>query len=145
MSAPSASLGPARSVSRILVVDDDAAIRRLTRRILEGHGYHVLTSSDGAGALVAAGLAMTQPASAIHLVLTDIDMPGMDGHVLGRRLVLRWPALPVVYMSGRTHELTGGHFIAKPFSPRDLLPTLALVLRLASGRPTTRKPKEEAP
>jgi CheY-like chemotaxis protein len=120
-------------------VDDDEAIRQLTRRILEGHGYHVLISSDGAAALGAARLAMMQPGSTIHLVLTDIDMPGMDGYALGRQVALAWPALPVVYMSGTTHGLAGRaplgsweHFIAKPFSAGELLPKLHLVLRLAA-------------
>ena len=140
MTAPAASLAAPPSVSRILVVDDDEAIRQLARRILEGHGYHVLTSADGAAALGVARLAMMHPGSTIHLVLTDIDMPGMDGYALGRRLALTWPALPVVYMSGTTYGLVGRappglweHFIAKPFSAGDLLPKVTLVLRLAAG------------
>jgi CheY-like chemotaxis protein len=127
-------------MSRILIVDDDEAIRRLSRRILEGDGYHVLTAANGPAALAAVGLAMLEPGSAIHLVLTDVDMPRMDGYTLGRRLALRWPALPVVYMSGTTHGLAGRaslspweHFIAKPFSAGDLLPKVDLALRLAAG------------
>ncbi len=139
MVAPAAEVAPLSSVSRILVVDDDEMIRRLIRRILENHHYEVVTSCDGAAALEVTRLAMMQPGSTIDLVLTDIDMPGMDGYALGRRLALTWPALPVVYMSGTSQWLAGrvlpgswDHFIAKPFSASDLLPKLHVVLRLAA-------------
>jgi two-component system, cell cycle response regulator CpdR len=78
---------------------------------------------------------MSQPASAVHLVLTDIDMPGSDGYTLGRQLALTWPALPVIYMSGTTHGLARRarlvpteHFIEKPFSASDLLRKIDLLL-----------------
>jgi two-component system cell cycle response regulator CpdR len=132
MTAPAA----AKSATRILVVDDDETIRRLVRRLLEGHGFDVLTSGDGAAALAATRVAMTAPGKPIDVVLTDIDMPGMNGYELGRRLALTWPALPVVYMSGTRRGLAGGvpletwdHFIAKPFSASSLLPKLHFVLR----------------
>jgi CheY-like chemotaxis protein len=142
LTAPAASLAPQRPVARILVVDDDEAMRRLARRILEGRGYEVLTAADGAAALRATGLAMVQPGSAVHLVLTDIDMPGSDGYALGRQLAVTWPDLPVVYMSGTTHGLgrrarlvASEHFIEKPFSADRLLLTIDLVLSPAPRRP----------
>jgi two-component system cell cycle response regulator CpdR len=126
---------PSRSRSRILVVDDDQAICRLARRILEHNRYDVLTCADGAAALEVTRLAMLEPGGTISLVLTDIDMPGLDGYALGRQLGLMWPALPVIYMSGTTHGLTRHlplvpleHLIAKPFSAFDLLHKLSLVL-----------------
>jgi DNA-binding response OmpR family regulator len=128
------------TVPRILVVDDDAAIRDLIRRILESHHYNVLTSGDGAAALEATRVGMMQPGGTIDLVLADIDLPGMDGYALGRQLALTWPALPVIYMSGTTNGLAGRtalgsweKFIAKPFSADDLLPKLHLALRPAAG------------
>jgi CheY-like chemotaxis protein len=126
---------------RILIVDDDAAIRRLTQRILRARGHEVLTASDGATALCATESAMGQPGKPVHLVLTDIDMPGSDGYALGRQLAVRWPELPVIYMSGTTHGLArrarlvdSEHFIEKPFSASDLLLKIDLVLSPAHER-----------
>lgn len=140
MSAPAMSFAPPQSVSRILVVDDDEAIRDLIRRILESHHYSTLTSCDGAAALETMRAGMMQPGGAIDLVLTDIDMPGMDGYALGRQLALTWPALPVIYMSGTTVGLAGRatlgsweRFITKPFSAGDLLAKLHLALKRAAG------------
>jgi two-component system cell cycle sensor histidine kinase/response regulator CckA len=128
LTSPAASLDLGYPATRILIVDDDEAIRRLTRRILMGRGYQVLTASNGAAGLCATLSAMERPGSAVHLVLTDIDMPGSDGYALGRQLAVTWPALPVLYMSGTTHGLARRarllateHFIAKPFSASDLL------------------------
>ncbi len=139
MTASDTSVAPPGSTTRILVVDDEDVIRTLTRRILEDHGYHVLTSRDGPAALDVARLAMMQPAGTVHLVLTDIDMPGMNGYALGRLLALTWPDLPIVYMSGTTvglagQESLGGaeHFIAKPVSPGALLTTRRGALRVAA-------------
>jgi CheY-like chemotaxis protein len=139
MTASDASVGPPGFTPRILVVDDEDVTRNLTRRMLEDHGYHVLTSRDGPAALDVARLAMMQPGSTVHLVLTDIDMPGMNGHALGRLLALTWPALPIVYMSDTAAGLAGRespggseHFIAKPFSEDELLTTLRVALRVAA-------------
>lgn len=140
MTTPAVSFAPPQSVSRILVVDDDEAIRDLIRRILESHHYNALTSCDGAAALETMRAGMMQPGGAIDLVLTDIDMPGMDGYALGRQLALTWPALPVIYMSGTTLGLAGRatlgsweRFISKPFSAGDLLPKLHLALKRPAG------------
>jgi len=139
MTASDASVVPPWSTTRILVVDDEDVIRNLTRRILEDHSYHVLASCDGPAALDVARLAMMQPGSTVHLVLTDIEMPGMNGYALGRLLALKWPALPIVYMSGTTVGLAGREslggseqFIAKPFSEGELLTTVRVALRVAA-------------
>jgi CheY-like chemotaxis protein len=131
-----ASSRQTHSSARILVVDDDQAVRRLARRILEGGGYAVVTATDGVAALSAARAAMVRPVGTIHLVLTDIDMPGADGYGLGRLLAVTWPALPVIYMSGTTHGLarraqlaSSAHFIEKPFSAEHLRHIIGLVLR----------------
>lgn len=139
MTASDASVAPPGFTTRILVVDDEDVVRTLTRRILEDHSYHVLTSRDGPTALDVARLAMMQPGSTVHLVLTDIDMPGMNGHALGRLLALTWPALPIVYMSDTTAGLSGRespggseHFIAKPFCEDELLTTIRFALGVAA-------------
>jgi DNA-binding NtrC family response regulator len=124
---------------RILVVDDDHGIRRLMRRILEKEGYLVVSACDAATALHTASAAMSDPHLVIHLVLTDIDMPGDDGAELGNQLAARWPILPVIYMSGNTHGLRGrhlvsehAHFIEKPFPAKSLLSKVGVVLNLAA-------------
>jgi two-component system, cell cycle response regulator CpdR len=139
MTASDASVAPPGFTARILVVDDEDVICNLTRGILEDHSYHVLTSRDGPAALDVARRAMVQPGSTVHLVLIDVDMPGMNGYALGRLLALTWPALPIVYMSGPTvglagRESLGGseHVIAKPFSEDELLTTVRVALRVAA-------------
>lgn len=124
---------------RVLVVDDDDGIRWLVRRILEEEGYVVVSACDGATALHTASSAMTDPRLVIHLVLTDIDMPGDDGAELGHQLAARWPMLPVIYMSGTTHGLRRraqlsehAHFIEKPFPAKTLLSKVGVVLSLAA-------------
>ena len=140
MIATAASLEPPQSVPRILVVDDDEEIRDLIRRILERHHYNALTSGNAAAALETLRAGMMQPGGAVDLVLTDIDMPGMDGYALGRQLALMWPALPVIYMSGTTLGLAGRatlgsweKFITKPFLAGDLLAKLHLALKRPAG------------
>lgn len=147
---PVASLDSSQPLTCILVVDDDSTIRKLTRRMLEGRGYMVLTAIDGAAALRAVAASMEQPGSGVHLVLTDIDMPGSDGYALGRQLTMRWPALGVIYMSGTTHGLARRaglgpqeHFIQKPFAAGDLLPKLERVLSLAGNRPAGNDRRED--
>ena len=139
---PASSRPQTPSIARILIVDDDAAVRRLARRILEGGGYAVVTATDGVAALCAARAALVRPGGTIHLVLTDIDMPGGDGYGLGRQLAITWPELPVIYMSGTTHGLarraqlaSSEHFIEKPFSANHLRHTIGLVLRDTRFRP----------
>ena len=134
--SPDAAPSRPGTVARILVVDDQEGMRWLARRILEDCGCEVLTVSDGAAALGTLQFAMLQPGSAVDLVLTDIEMPGGDGYALGRELAARWPALPVVYMSGGTHAPgrrvqlpASDHFIKKPFSADRLLLTIDLVLQ----------------
>ena len=135
-SLPATPRAKPHAAARILIVDGDDAMRRLARRILESCGYEVLTAADGAAALRVSRSAMAQPGGAIHLALTDIDLPGGDGYALGRQLAVTWPALPVVYMSGATLGLAGRaqlaaseHFIEKPFSADRLQLTIGLVLQ----------------
>lgn len=89
--------GPRRTV---LVVDDEFDIRYVTRLLLEGAGYGVVEASDGRAAL---DLLDTEP---VDLVLTDVDMPGMDGLTLLARLRTAAPTadLPVIVWSERHHD-----------------------------------------
>ncbi len=83
----------------ILVVEDEAAVRRSIERTLAGLGYHVLIASDGAEALRIAG-----ELGGIDLLLSDVIMPGMDGPEVASRLRARWPTLRVLFVSGYSDD-----------------------------------------
>ncbi len=80
----------------VLVVDDEDAVRLLTRRILESHGYRAVLATDGVHALTQ----FEAHRADLAIVLTDMMMPGMDGPTLVRELRARAPALRIVGTSG---------------------------------------------
>ena len=101
--APAAAAGPARSPARrarVLVVEDSVGVRELERVILEGAGYLVETAVDG---LDGASRLRDDPAD---LVLSDVEMPGMDGFALTRtiRRTKGWENVPVIIMTSRGEE-----------------------------------------
>ena len=107
----------------VLVVDDEEAVRRLASRMLTWSGYQALEARHGREALAT----IEQHAGPIHLVLTDIKMPGMNGRELGREIERRWPDKRILYMSGFASEVfqggllePGAPFLAKPFTQEDL-------------------------
>jgi two-component system, cell cycle sensor histidine kinase and response regulator CckA len=122
----------------VVVVEDEAAVREITTRILRGAGFKVLVACDGAEAL----LECEKYQGIIHLLLTDMVMPQMSGIQLAERLVKARPGLRVLYMSGYTdnalgHQnvLEGGtRFIEKPFTSVELTRKVRDVLDAA--RPT---------
>jgi len=118
----------------VLVVDDEEAVRRLAVRMLTWTGYQAIEASHGREALAA----LEQHTGPVHLVLTDIKMPGMTGRELGRQVERRWPGKPVLYMSGFASEVfqgglleAGAPFLAKPFTQEDLA---VMVRTLLEGR-----------
>ena len=126
----STAIGP-RGTERVLVVEDEAAVRLLVVEALRECGYSVLQASGPEEALT---LAEGEPE--VALLLTDVVMPGMHGRALAERLGQRWPALRVLFTSGYTDHAIVAHgvldagvaFLRKPFSPaavatrvRDLL------------------------
>jgi CheY-like chemotaxis protein len=126
---PSATASSQRRLERppggytVLVVDDEEAVRRLAGRMLTWSGYQALEARHGREALAT----IEQHAGPIHLVLTDIKMPGMNGRELGREIERRWPDMRILYMSGFASEVfqggllePGAPVLAKPFTQEDL-------------------------
>ncbi|HKT87938.1 MAG TPA: PAS domain S-box protein [Candidatus Sulfotelmatobacter sp.] len=125
------SLPARREGSTILLVEDDAMMRRLTRKMLEEHGYKVLEAEDGKAALKVIGASH----ASIDLTLTDVVMKGMTGPELVLRMTESHPAMKVIYMSGYTGELvshqgvdTTIQLLEKPFTKAALLKTVDSVL-----------------
>ncbi|HWF40152.1 MAG TPA: ATP-binding protein [Candidatus Acidoferrales bacterium] len=115
---------PAKGAETILVVEDDDAVRRMTREFLKIHGYTVIEARSAAIAIQI----MEAQGDAIDMVLTDVLMPGMKGRELIGRLMTMRPDLKVLYMSAYTEDAAinigvlnpGTEFIEKPFGPDDL-------------------------
>ena len=126
---PQEELPPRRAGVTILLAEDDATMRRLTRKMLEEHGYQVIEGEDGTSALKA----LAAHDGPIDLTLTDVVMKGMNGPELVLRLLDSWPVMKVVYMSGYTGELVANRglgipLLEKPFTRYDLLKTLDTAL-----------------
>jgi CheY-like chemotaxis protein len=84
-------------------VEDQDAVRQFTSILLEGFGYQVLQASNGPDAIA---LAEGHPAT-IHLLITDIVLPVMDGRVLAERMRAVHPETKVLYISGYSEETIG--------------------------------------
>ncbi|HUJ43884.1 MAG TPA: ATP-binding protein [Opitutaceae bacterium] len=116
----------------ILLVEDNATIRHLTRLVLESCGYTVLEAEDGLKALEAVAAAP----GPIDLVVTDVVMPRMDGRQLVDRLRQSQPEIRALFMSGYTDDTVvrygvleaSAAFIQKPFSPASLANKVRAVL-----------------
>jgi CheY-like chemotaxis protein len=105
----------------ILVVEDEAPLRALVRRILVNHGYSVVEANDGEDGLRKSA----QHRGPIHLLLTDIVMPQMGGRELADRLARERPQLRVLFMTGYSEQESPDASLAplilKPFSTLSLL------------------------
>jgi len=118
----------------ILLVEDDLSILNLGKMMLEKLGYTVLCAKDPNETI-----AITETyADEIHLLITDVVMPGMNGRELAQRLETIYPGLKVLYMSGYTANViahrgvleSGTYFLQKPFSKRELAVKVREVLLL---------------
>ncbi|HEX2862713.1 MAG TPA: response regulator, partial [Lacunisphaera sp.] len=118
----------------ILVVDDDASVREITCASLVAHGYRVLASQDGAE-----GLALFAPRHLdVRAIVSDIDMPELDGAALSTIARKLNPSVRVILVSGsaeirdpRRQPPPDGAFLSKPFSADTLLATLHRLLNPA--------------
>ena len=108
----------------ILLAEDEANLRYLARQFLEKQGYKVIEAADGAAAMQIA----VAHEGVIHLLLTDVIMPGMNGRELAQRISEIRPQTKVLYMSGYTENVIGHDgtldagvsLLQKPFTLRDL-------------------------
>ncbi|MCP3395229.1 response regulator [Bradyrhizobium sp. CCGB12] len=99
----------------VLVVDDDPNVLEVIASMLEDLGCEVLTASSGAEALD-----MLVEQNAISILITDINMPAMDGHELAERATRLRPELKILQLSGRERRLDAYPMIRKPFDKQEL-------------------------
>jgi PAS domain S-box-containing protein len=124
-----------RGHETILLVEDEATLRELARLALEKQGYTLIEAADGAAAMQLSYAHL----GAIHLLLTDVIMPGMNGRELANQLTQRRPEIKVLYMSGYTENAIGHNgtldagitLLQKPFT----LSALAAKVREVLDRP----------
>ncbi|HEX4627820.1 MAG TPA: PAS domain S-box protein [Gemmatimonadales bacterium] len=120
---PAAAVAPAaraRGTETVLLAEDEAPVRAVARQVLQRHGYTVLEAPSAEVALDVAA----RYSGAIHLLLTDVVMPGMSGHELAKQLSALRPEVRVIYMSGYTDDAITRHgvlepglaFVQKPFT-----------------------------
>ncbi len=115
---PPASL---RGSETILVVEDDEMIRNLVQKVLRTNGYTVLVAANGGDA----ERVSAQHEGPIHLLMTDVVLPGLNGREVARRVVAARPGIRVLYLSGYTDDAivhhgvleSGVEFLQKPFTP----------------------------
>lgn len=114
---------PARGRETILLAEDDAAVRHVTREILQRFGYTVIAAASGEEALV-----MATRSGDLSLVVSDVVMPGMDGPTLVQRLRALRPGLKAMFVSGYAGDdvshrgvvEAGVPLLEKPFTAFDL-------------------------
>jgi PAS domain S-box-containing protein len=134
--APLPSEAWPRGDESVLLVEDEASIRATLAGVLRDHGYEVMEAGDGEAALRAA----EAHAGRIHLLVTDVAMPGMTGPEVARRLAAKDPSLAVLFVSGTAGDLSrsgGGEawaFLRKPFTPDVFLRKVRDVLGPRSRR-----------
>jgi CheY-like chemotaxis protein len=138
--APPVTRATAPGTETVLVAEDDESLRFLTRRILRRAGYTVLEARTGDEALAIA----RRHGGPIHLLLTDLVMPGTGGWRLAEQLTKEQPATRVLYMSAYpdenflTSSVHGGTipYLQKPFRPAELLQRVRDLLDTSVARPT---------
>ncbi|GAB4112482.1 MAG: hypothetical protein Fur005_15800 [Roseiflexaceae bacterium] len=131
---PTKQKAPNLHTSTIILVEDDTAVRLLTRTILERNGFRVIEATPEEAEAYAHNPAMT-----FDMVLTDVMMPGIDGVELSRRMLAARPQLPILFMSGYTNTVIlnsdtragRSDFLQKPFTPSSLIAKVRGILHAA--------------
>ncbi len=134
-----------RGSETILVVEDQESVRNLAAETLRTYGYAVIPAQNGPDAL---DLVRRHPGP-IHLLLTDVSMPSMNGHTVAQEVRAFSPATKVVYMSGYADDIVRGTgelapdvaYLQKPFAPE----ALAVKVRQTLMRPAETRPAEACP
>ena len=125
-------------MERILVIEDDGALRKILRRLFSSEGYEVDVASDAVCGLER--LRQGVPAA----VVLDLPRPGSSGHDLCKKIANLIPGLPLVILSGSSDvadkvlllEMGADDYVTLPFSPRELVARLrALIRRASRGNP----------
>ena len=138
----------------ILLVEDEPALRDLMQRYLAGSGFVLMTAAHGEAALALA----TRSDTTLNLVVTDIVMPCMSGHVLAQRLAEVDPHLRVLFVTGQADTMPAARagvlqtphpFLLKPFTAAELVSKVRATLRAPAPRvvldlPTSSPPRRSA-
>jgi two-component system, cell cycle sensor histidine kinase and response regulator CckA len=135
--AASAPVAASGGTETILLVEDEESVRQLVRETLVSRGYHVLEAENGNAAL---NLAASHPET-IHLVVTDVVMPGLNGHELAQKILASRPGIKVLYLSGYAEDAINASaaarqqkaFLQKPFTLQALTRKVREVLGPASS------------
>ena len=122
---PSGAPGVARGSETVLLVEDEETVRKLVRDVITRGGYTVMECRNADEAEFMSG----NFGGPIHLLITDVVMPGRSGRELAARIASQRPAVKVLYMSGYTDNAIAHHgvidpgvaFLEKPFTPEQLL------------------------
>ena len=118
----------------ILLVEDDDEVRTLTTRVLERSGYHVIGASSGAEAIDRS----RERKGPIHLMLSDVEMPGMSGPDLAKSIEVERPEMRTLFMSGHSLEVVDKHGIGFYLEKPVPMETLARKVREALDAPPRR-------
>ena len=130
---PPSAVAPASGTETVLLVEDESGVRHYMCEVLSEHGYRVLDAANGPDALGLAG----HFAGTIHLLITDVALPGMNGPEIASRFLALRPGTPVLRVSGYP-ESFGARMegssasLQKPFRPEDLLRRVREVLDAAA-------------
>jgi len=124
--------------STVLLVEDEDGVRRLMHRLLEREGYRLLSARNAEDAEAIAAVQQGE----LHLLVTDVVMPGMTGPQLADRLKLRHPEMKVLFVSGYRHDALdqkgllgpGVQVLAKPFPSAHFLRQVQMLLKQGSVR-----------
>ncbi|MDD5643068.1 MAG: PAS domain S-box protein [Syntrophales bacterium] len=140
---------PPQGWETVLLVEDEELVRQMVFDALIEKGYQVYMAENAEEALTFCD----QFKGRIHLLLTDVVMPGLSGRQLAERLVLRYPDLKVMYISGYGESAISHHgvldpgiaFLAKPFTPNVLIHRVRKVLDMPSFSPAVLSPGLKKP